>query len=90
VKRFHDLRHFFASMLIENGESAKYIQDQVGHASITTTFDTYGHLMPQAKRTATKNSSVQCSEKQMLERSDARTPINQIMSKVFRKISQLA
>jgi integrase len=50
VRRFHDLRHFFASMLIENGESSKYVQDQVGHASITTTFDTYGHLMPQATR----------------------------------------
>jgi integrase len=48
MKRFHYLRHL-TSMLIENGESAKYIQDQVGHASITTTFDTYGHLMPQAK-----------------------------------------
>jgi integrase len=54
VKRFHDLRHFFASVLIENGESPKYIQDQVGHASITTTFDTYGHLMPQAKQQATR------------------------------------
>jgi integrase len=54
VKRFHDLRHFFASVLIENGENPKYIQDQVGHASITTTFDTYGHLMPQAKQQATR------------------------------------
>lgn len=54
VKRFHDLRHFFASVLIENGENPKYIQDQVGHASITTTFDTYGHLMPQARQTATR------------------------------------
>jgi integrase len=54
VNRFHNLRHFFTSMLIENGESPKYIQDQVGHASITTTFDMYGHLMPQAKRAATK------------------------------------
>jgi integrase len=54
VKRFHDLRHFFVSMLIQQGESAKYIQDQVGHASITTTFDIYGHLMPQAKRAASK------------------------------------
>ena len=52
--RFHDLRYFFASVLIENGESAKYVQDQVGHASITATFDTYGHLMPQAKQQATK------------------------------------
>jgi integrase len=54
VKHFHDLRHFFASVLIENGESPKYIQDQVGHASINTTFDIYGHLMPQAKAKATR------------------------------------
>ena len=67
VRRFHDLSHFFTSMLIENGESAKYVQDQVGHASITTTFDTYGHLMPQAKRQPRKNSSARSSEKQMLE-----------------------
>jgi integrase len=39
-------------MLIDQGESAKYIQDQVGHASITMTVDTYGHLMPQAKKEA--------------------------------------
>lgn len=51
--RLH-LRHFFASVLIENGESPKYIQDQIGHASITMTFDIYGHLMPQAKQRATK------------------------------------
>lgn len=52
IKRFHDLRHFYASMLIAQGESPKYIQDQLGHASITTTFDVYGHLMPQARREA--------------------------------------
>jgi integrase len=47
--RFHDLRHFFASMLIAQGESPKYICDQLGHSSIQITFDTYGHLFPQAK-----------------------------------------
>ena len=50
--RFHDLRHFFASMLIAQGESAKYIQDQLGHSSIQVTFDTYGHLFPQSRRDA--------------------------------------
>jgi integrase len=54
VKRFHDLRHFFASVLIDNGEPPKYIQDQVDHASITTTFDVYGQLMPKAKQEASK------------------------------------
>ena len=50
--RFHDLRHFFASMLIAQGESAKYGCDQMGHSSIQVTFDTYGHLFPQAKHEA--------------------------------------
>lgn len=47
--RFHDLRHFFASMLIAQGESPKYICDQLGHSSIQVTFDVYGHLFPQSR-----------------------------------------
>ncbi len=42
--RFHDLRHTFASLLIAQKESPKYISSQMGHASITTTMDRYGHL----------------------------------------------
>jgi integrase len=52
--RFHDLRHFFASVLIAQGESPKYIQDQMGHSSIQVTFDLYGHLFPQARRDAVR------------------------------------
>ena len=44
--RFHDLRHFFASQLIANGETAAYVRDQMGHSSVKVTFDTYGHLFP--------------------------------------------
>ena len=44
--RFHDLRHTFASLLIDQGENIKFIQSQLGHASIQTTLDRYGHLMP--------------------------------------------
>ncbi|MBA3361755.1 MAG: site-specific integrase [Acidimicrobiia bacterium] len=43
--RFHDLRHTHASMLIAQGEHPKTIQMRLGHASISTTLDTYGHLM---------------------------------------------
>jgi hypothetical protein len=39
-------------MLIAQGESPKYISDQLGHSSIMVTFDTYGHLFPQAKAEA--------------------------------------
>ncbi len=42
--RFHDLRHTHASLLIAQGEHPKLIQSRLGHASIRTTFDTYGHL----------------------------------------------
>jgi integrase len=32
------------------GENIKFIQKQLGHASLTTTMDTYGHLLPEASR----------------------------------------
>jgi len=50
--RIHDLRHTFASMLIQNGESLAYVRDQMGHHSIQITVDTYGHLVPGANRQA--------------------------------------
>jgi len=43
--RFHDLRHTYASLLIDQGEHPKYIQTQMGHSSINVTMDTYGHVM---------------------------------------------
>lgn len=39
------LRHFFASVLIEENKSAKYIQSVMGHEDIKMTFDTYGNLL---------------------------------------------
>jgi integrase len=50
--RFHDLRHTCASLLIALGESPKYIQKQLRHASVDITFDRYGHLFPDANREA--------------------------------------
>jgi integrase len=44
--RFHDLRHTAASLLIAQGAHPKLIQARLGHASITTTLDRYGHLFP--------------------------------------------
>lgn len=42
--RFHDLRHSYASILIEQGEHPKVISEQLGHASIAITMDRYSHL----------------------------------------------
>ncbi|ASP34090.1 site-specific integrase [Labrenzia sp. VG12] len=46
---FHALRHAAASLYIEQGWPAKKIQTLLGHASITMTFDVYGHLFDNAE-----------------------------------------
>jgi integrase len=47
-----DLRHTFASLLIQQGESLVYVKEQMGHASIQITVDIYGHLVPGGNRAA--------------------------------------
>ncbi len=42
--RFHDLRHSHAALLIKAGVHPKVIQKRLGHSSIRTTMDTYGHV----------------------------------------------
>lgn len=43
---FHELRHYFASLLIRRGLSVKVVQDRLGHASADETLRTYTHLWP--------------------------------------------
>ena len=50
--RIHDLRHTYASLLIQAGESLAYIRDQLGHSSIKMTVDIYGHLAPEGNKDA--------------------------------------
>ena len=51
-RRFHDLRHTYASLLLADKESPVYVKDQLGHSSIKITVDLYGHLVPGANRGA--------------------------------------
>ncbi len=44
--RFHDLRHTHASLLLAAGIPIHVVQARMGHTSIQTTVDVYGHLMP--------------------------------------------
>jgi integrase len=51
---FHSLRHTFVSLLIARNQDPKSIQQLAGHASIQTTFNIYGHLMPGYQKEAAK------------------------------------
>jgi len=62
--RFHDLRHTFATLLIQQGESLAYVRDQLGHHSIQTTIDFYGHLLAGSNKAA-----VECLASAIDERS---------------------
>lgn len=46
--RIHDLRHTAAAIAIHAGLHPKAIQTRLGHGSIRTTLDIYGHLMPES------------------------------------------
>lgn len=46
----HSLRHSFGSLLIAAGESPAYVQQQMGHASISMTVDVYGSWLPSGPR----------------------------------------
>src|SRR5262249_11139703 len=48
----HSLRHTFASLLLQQGESPVYAQRQLGHASIKLTVDTYGRWLPSGNNAA--------------------------------------
>lgn len=47
----HDLRHFYASLLIKHRESVKTVQVRLGHRTPSITLDTYTHLWPEAEDT---------------------------------------
>jgi integrase len=48
--RIHDLRHTAVALAVAAGAHPAEIQAQLGHTSIKTTLDEYGHIMPSAQR----------------------------------------
>lgn len=47
--RFHDLRHTFATLLLEAEVPMKVVQELLGHSTITTTMDIYTHISEDMK-----------------------------------------
>jgi integrase len=58
LPRLHDLRHSHVAWLIAQGVSLPVIQARLGHEKITTTIDTYGHLLPDVMQAAADAASV--------------------------------
>ncbi len=44
--RFHDLRHSAATLLLLQGVHPKFVQELLGHSTISITLDTYSHVLP--------------------------------------------
>ena len=50
--RFHDLRHTFATLALQNGVDVKTVSGMLGHFSAGFTLDTYAHVTSAAQRHA--------------------------------------
>ena len=50
--RFHDLRHTFATLALQNGVDVKTLSGLLGHYSAGFTLDTYGHISTQMQQDA--------------------------------------
>lgn len=51
-RRFHDLRHSCATLLLVQGVSPRVVMDVLGHSQIALTMNTYSHVIPELKRHA--------------------------------------
>ena len=48
--RFHDLRHTYATLALQNGDDLKTVSENLGHSDITTTGNIYAHMNAQMKQ----------------------------------------
>ena len=52
--RFHDLRHTFATLALQNGVDVKTVSGMLGHYSAGFTLDTYAHMTTAAQKEAAR------------------------------------
>ncbi|WP_288326602.1 site-specific integrase [uncultured Clostridium sp.] len=52
MRKFHDMRHTFATRLFELGEEPKTVQELLGHSTVSITLNTYTHVLEAVKQNA--------------------------------------
>ena len=55
--RPYDLRHTFATLMLEQGENPKVVQEVLGHSRITYPMDTYSHVSPNIQKKPSAGSA---------------------------------
>ena len=78
--RFHDLRHTFATMSLENGMDVKTLSTIIGHVSSATTLNIYTHITGEMQRNAARNidqgiAGVEVQEQGEVEQEEAVPPV---------------
>ena len=84
--RFHDLRHTFATMSLENGMDVKTLSTIIGHVSSATTLNTYTHITDEMWQKAAVNidrgiakAEVQSEPEQKTETPHAQEPFTPVL-----------
>ena len=54
MRRFHDLRHSCATLLLVQNVAPRVVMEILGHSQISLTMNTYSHVLPGLKREAAK------------------------------------
>ena len=73
--RFHDLRHTFATMALENGIDIKTLAEILGHNTVATTINTYTHSTAEMQAAAAQKidraiAGVEAAEEEPTETAD--------------------
>ncbi len=63
-RRFHDLRHAAASLLLAQGVHPRVVMEILGHSQISLTMNTYSHVVPELQRDAAEKLDALLADEQ--------------------------